>query len=111
LRKKKSHQDREGKKCVHDALRELEHGETEPYVNLKYEKLLAVMETELYNKAASSCKDEMELYDKMGGIVCLAEKESNFTKVPATYAQFWGGESPYGYVFYDGALDLATMFE
>ena len=100
---------------MHDALKELEHGETSvefgPYVNLKYEKLLAVMETELYNKAASSCKDEIELYDKMGGIVCLAEKESNFTKVPATYAQFWGGESTYGYVYYDGALDLASMFE
>ena len=69
------------------------------------------METELYKKAASSCKNEIELYDRSGGIVCLAEKESNFTKVPATYAQFWGGESPYGYVYYDGALDLATMFE
>lgn len=82
---------------MHDALKELEHGETSaeigPYINLEYEKLLAVMETQLYNKAASSCKDEIELYDKMGGIVCLAEKESNFTKVPATYAQFWGGES------------------
>jgi len=115
LRKKKSHQDREGKKCVHDALKELEQGETSveigPYINLKYEKLLAVMETELYNKAASSCKDEIELYDRSGGIVCLAEKESNFTEVPATYAQFWGGESNYGYVYYDGALDLASMFE
>ncbi len=114
MRKKKSHQEREGKKCVHDALRELEQGETNefgPYVNLKYEKLLAVMETELYNKAASSCKDEIELYDRSGGIVCLAEKESNYTKVPATYAQFWGGESTYGYVYYDGALDLASMFE
>ena len=43
--------------------------------------------------------------------MCLAEKESNFTKVPATYAQFWGGETTYGYVYYEGALDLASMFE
>mmetsp|Transcript_15390 Transcript_15390/g.25197 ORF Transcript_15390/g.25197 Transcript_15390/m.25197 type:complete len:130 (-) Transcript_15390:552-941(-) len=31
--------------------------------------------------------------------------------MPATYAEFWGGPAHYGYVYYDGALDLATMFE
>ena len=99
---------------MHDALRELEVGQTNkfgPYIDLRYEKLLAVMETELYKKAASSCKDEIELYDRVGGMVCLAEKESNYTKAPASYAQFWGGESTYGYVYYVGALDLASMFE
>lgn len=43
--------------------------------------------------------------------MCLAEKDSNYTEMPATYAEFWGGPAHYGYVYYDGALDLATMFE
>ena len=40
---------------MHDALKKLEHDKT---TRVKYEEVLAIMETELYNKAASSCKDE-----------------------------------------------------
>ena len=95
---------------MHDALKKLEHDDDESTI-FKYEKLLAIMKTDLYQEAASSCKAEIELYDKVGGVVCLAEKESNYTGIPATYAQFWGGLEHYGYVYYVGALDLATMFE
>ena len=111
MRKKKSlDQEEQGKKCVRDALKKLQHDDDESTI-FKYEKVLAIMKTDLYKEAASSCKAEIELYDKVGGVVCLAEKESNYTKIPATYAQFWGGVDHYGYVYYDGALDLATMFE
>eukprot|EP00986_Skeletonema_menzelii_P011779 scaffold6178_cov143-Skeletonema_menzelii.AAC.13 len=96
-----SGQDGEGKKCVHDALKKLEHDKT---TRVKYEEVLAIMETELYNKAASSCKDERS--NNM-----IKWVDSNYTEMPATYAEFWGGPAHYGYVYYDGALDLATMFE
>lgn len=73
----------------------------------KLEKLLAIMQTDLYREAAARCGPEIELYSRAAGLVCLLEEESNYN---TTQAKFWLG-GVQGYVLYQGDLDLATMFE
>lgn len=96
----------EGELCRTTAVQQFENDET---IKVKREKIFAVMQTDLYRKAADQCGAEMEIYDRASGLVCLLEKESSYN---TTYASFWGGSNTYyGYVYYDGAYDLATMFE
>lgn len=94
-----------GAECVSDAVESWKK-EGGPV----YESLLATMETDLYKLAASRCAPEIAAYDRAGALVCLLEKESDND---ITYAKFWsndGDSDVNGYQFYDGAIDLATMF-
>ena len=96
----------EGELCRSDAVEQFENDET---CKVKRETIIGIMQTDLYREAADRCVAEMELYDRASGLVCLLEKESSYN---TTYASFWGGDnSYYGYAYYDGAYDLATMFE
>jgi len=96
----------EGELCRIAAIEKMEKDEKN---KVKKDVLHAIMQTDLYREAADRCGAEIELYDRASGLVCLLEKESNYN---TTYAKFWGGDNTdYGYVYYDGAFDLATMFE
>lgn len=93
-----------GAECVSDAVERWKK-EGGPV----YESLLATMETDLYKLTAARCAPEIAAYDRAGALVCLLEKESDND---ITYAKFWGNEDSdvNGYQYYDGAIDLATMF-
>ncbi len=94
----------EGISCVKAAIEQMKSDEMGKN---KMEKLLAIMQTDLYREAAARCGPEIELYSRAAGLVCLLEEESNYN---TTYAKFWLGGAQ-GYVLYQGDLDLATMFE
>lgn len=94
----------EGISCVNAAIEQMKRDEMGKN---KLEKLLAIMQTDLYREAAARCGPEIELYSRAAGLVCLLEEESNYN---TTYAKFWLG-GVQGYVLYQGDLDLATMFE
>ena len=94
-----------GRRCRRDVVEQMENDEA---ITAKRQALLAIMKTELYLEAVGRCGAEISLYDSSAGLVCLLEKESSYN---TTYARFWGGDGLYGYVFYDGLFDLATMFQ
>mmetsp|Transcript_1566 Transcript_1566/g.2654 ORF Transcript_1566/g.2654 Transcript_1566/m.2654 type:complete len:259 (-) Transcript_1566:239-1015(-) len=96
----------EGEKCRTAALKKFEKDQS---VKVKRDTLRAIMATDLFREAADYCVAEIQLYDRASSLVCLLEEESNYN---TTYSRFWGGDnSDYGYVYYDGEYDLATMME
>jgi len=96
----------QGNACRRAALEKFKNDES---IQVKKDALLAIMATDLYHTAVERCGPEIQMYDRASGLVCLLEEESSYN---TTYASFWGGDnSDYGYVYYDGAYDLATMME
>ena len=96
----------EGSQCRRNVVELMENDEL---IAAKRQDLLAIMKTQLYLEVVNRCSNEISLYDQASGLVCVLEEErSNYN---TTYAQFWGGDGLYGYVFYDGHFDLATMFQ
>jgi hypothetical protein len=67
------------------------------------QNLEAVMSTELFQTAASYCQPQIDMYNQASAVVCLLERQNNYS---VTYAAFWEG----GDFFFDGAYDLASMF-
>ena len=95
----------EGEKCRTAVVKKFENDES---IKVKRDLLREIMATDLYRTAADYCEAEIQLYDQASSLVCLQEEEmSNYN---TTYASFWAGDnSYYGYAYYDGAYDLATM--
>ena len=96
----------QGNACRRAALEKFKNDES---IQVKKDALLAIMATDLYRTAVERCGPEIQMYDRASGLVCLLEEESSYN---TTYASFWGGDnSDYGYAYYDGKYDLATMME
>ena len=68
------------------------------------ETLDNIMSTELYQRARNHCMEEIGLYNRASGVVCLLESQN---KPNLTYNEFWMASGPY---YFDGEMDLATMF-
>ena len=59
----------------------------------------AIIVTDLYKTVSSYCQNEIDLYNRASGTVCLLEKDKDYN---LTYETFWDPSGGGGGFYFDG---------